>query len=174
MKKRRIWGPSIAVAISCLCLGATERCHAHVEPLGHQVEGETGTDDGRAVGEAAGKDTRGDLDQAIGGDLDQVPIKLGTGRTAFYLFRYHESVGKKVQLAVAYLGWWIITENWRHILITGEEIAKETDHQYFSDIYQKQEDRRWINVETLSDLILDRDVLFDVDRCIDHLCISAL
>lgn len=102
MKKRRIWGPSIAVAISCLCLGSVEGCHVHGEPSGHQVEGETGTDDGRAVGEAAGKDTRRDLDQAAGGDLDQatgedldqVPIKLGTGRTAFYLFRYHESVGK--------------------------------------------------------------------------------
>ncbi len=71
MKKRRIWGPSIAVAISFLCLGSVEGCHVHGEPSGHQVEGEAGTDDGRAVGEAAGKDARGDLDQATGGDLDQ-------------------------------------------------------------------------------------------------------
>ena len=47
MKKRRIWGPSIAVAISFLCLGSVEGCHVHGEPSGHQVEGEAGTDDGR-------------------------------------------------------------------------------------------------------------------------------
>ena len=58
MKKRKIWGSSIAVAISCLCLGAMEGCHAHGEPSGHRVEGENGTDDGRAVGEAVVFKTR--------------------------------------------------------------------------------------------------------------------
>ncbi len=58
MKKRRIWGPSIAVAISFLCLGSVEGCHVHGEPSGHQVEGEAGTDDGRAVGEAVVFKTR--------------------------------------------------------------------------------------------------------------------
>ncbi len=74
MKKRVIWGASIAVAALCLCFGSMEGCHPYIDPSENGIDERICTDEGGAVRETAGetddKATRGIPDKTAGEDVD--------------------------------------------------------------------------------------------------------
>ena len=74
MKKRVIWGASIAVAALCLCFGSMEGCHPYIDPSENGIDERICTDEGGAVRETAGETEdkiSGEIpDKTAGEDVD--------------------------------------------------------------------------------------------------------